>query len=168
MNNEFIRIINIFENYLKIKYNKDNKDIIIYKQGEVLSVFYKGEEIIKLYSLLYYSIQKISKFYDNEYKYLRYFNYKNNKIIINCNIKTISCKKTYYSLHKKYNHMGYLINKSYYTLNYVHILLCNYIYYIYNIYIYYNKKKLKKLYKYIYLYIFNYKIIFIIFGLYKL
>ena len=53
------RIINIFENYLKIKYNKDNKDIKIYKHNDILMIYYNEQDIITLYSLFCYSIKKM-------------------------------------------------------------------------------------------------------------
>ena len=151
----YTRIINIFENYFQIKYNKDNKDIKIYKHGDILRIYYNEKEIITLYSLFSYYISKNNKRYCNNYYELSYYNYKNNmiekinynsKIIKICNNrKNIIIKTLFYNLYKIY-YKNILKYKEYYTLEKYVILSCKYIYSTYNIYIYYNKDIAPKLY----------------------
>ena len=147
------RLINIYENLYKTKYDDNDKNIKINVYNTVL--FVNNNHIITLYSLLSYRLLYKSISYDRKkcvIDFILYYNNKNYKIIKQFNeykqiVKNIIYITEYININIK-KHFEYNNNilkfKLIYLNNYIIILYCAYYKYNYYYYISYINKKINK------------------------
>lgn len=154
MNDNKVRLINIYENYYKTKYDKNNIDLYI--TNNILVVYnkctiYLFNNNFNAYniSITINNIKKLLyKEIDITLNNYMYYNIKNNKICYDKGRKYIyiqhpTDKEKYLlssiiiKLYKKN-----IINKKFYYTKNKYNLICNYYFYNYKIFILYNLKKL--------------------------